>query len=95
MSKTITDFKEWLGMVEPNVEEIHNIYNAVERKSDFADVNVSQNPNRTWLVEYYAHDPLLLTDLSRKAMLRHIEHEYCKGLDMESWYGQESTLNRN
>ncbi len=82
-------------MVEPNVEEIHNIYNAVERMSDFADVNVSQNPNSTWLVEYYAHDPLLLTDVSRKAMLKHIEHEYCKGSDMESWYGQESTLNRN
>lgn len=95
MVKTITDFKEWLEMVEPNVEEIHNIYNAVERMSDFAGINVSQNPNGTRLVEYSTYDPLLLTDLSRKAMLKHIEQEYCKGSDMESWYGYESALNRN
>lgn len=93
---TTTDYDEWMGGLQPNTEEIHSVYNAVERCNSFGGVTMTQNENKTWLVKYPSPlgKDLILTDKSREAFLKYIISEYCNGTDIESWYGLQLNLDK-
>ena len=95
MAPTV-DFKEWIEGLNPNTEEIHSVYNAVERCESFGGVSVTHNQNGTWKVSYPSPlgKELILTDKSKEAFLKYIESEYCNGLDIESWYGLQLNLEK-
>ncbi len=93
---TTTDYEEWMGGLQPNTEEIHSVYNAVEREASFGGVSVTQNENGTWLVSYPSPlgKDLILTGKSREAFLKYIIQEYCNGKDIESWQGFQLNMDK-
>lgn len=93
---TTTDFEEWMGGLDPNTEEIHSVYSAVERCDSFGGVTMSRNDNGTWLLKYPnpIGKDLILTDKSKSAFLKYILSKYCKGLEIETWYGLQLNLDK-
>lgn len=83
---TTTDFEEWTSGLDPNTEEIHSIYNAVERCNSFGGVSITPNKNGTWMVSYPSPigKDLILTAKSKTAFLKFIISQYCNGYDIES-----------
>lgn len=93
----IPDYKEWIGGLDPNTEEINSIYNAVERGESLGGVTVTQNAKGNWMVNYPSPlgKDLILTEKSRQAFLKYIISEYCKGIDIETWYGFQLNMDKN
>lgn len=93
---TTTNYEEWMEGLDPNTEEIHNVYNAVERCSSFGGVSVTKNENGTWMVSCPSPlcKDLILTEKSREAFLKYIRSKYCDGIDIESWYGLQLNLDK-
>lgn len=91
-----TNYEEWMVGLQPNTEEIHSVYNAVESGASFGGVSVTQNENGTWLVSYPSPlgKDLILTEKSREAFLKYIIYEYCNGKDIESWYGFQVNMDK-
>lgn len=92
----LTDYMEWLGAIDPNTEEIYAIYTSARDLQSSGGVTVVAVNGGNWMISYpNALDPdLILTPKSKEALLKHIEAHYCKGLDIESWYGMQLQIDK-
>jgi hypothetical protein len=91
---TTMSFDEWLGAADPETpDEIYYLYYAVKRAQDDAMWSVSTHGHQMFVTGDGCEVTLLLASAdARQAFLKHIEATYCEGMDIDSWYGLQKSL---
>ena len=87
----ITDFAEWLEMVElGDYEDVYSLYQSIAECEQWGRFNtqVARGENNGWIVTADdVEDSLhLVSDAAKQKFLKKIEDAYCGDMNMEGWY---------
>lgn len=86
----ITDFANWLGGVDlSNYNEVESSYRSMEEKTLKGVLDTALTNNGVLIVSSTKtnNKHILAFPEAKAPFIKHLEHNYCANMDIESWYG--------
>lgn len=95
---TTTNFDDWLDTTDlSDFNDVYSLYQSVAGVEEFGAYTTISIQEDKFLVEAIdSNEKLLLaSDKARNAFLKHIEQNYCEGMDIEGYYGYHHAMEKD